>query len=418
MRPFMLKKIAIILLDSRTTRSQLSRLHHPDIDFILFCPKEGFLLLDEKSRDVFSEIQFIDKNITADELANLVKPYIKKVSNIKDLFLISCREIFMHKNGVVCDLLGISGITLKEAELFTNKLYMKKKLQHSNVRVPIYFDVENNKLHEHSYADFLDTKIKSSCGYPMIGKPISEEGAIGVTKISSKIELTNFLSSLKQDKSYELEEFIVGDLYECDSIVVDNKITYFSASIYSCPINEFSYGRPLGVLELLQENSLFNELKSFNEKVLLILSPPNGATHLEVFRKLDGELVFLEIGARPPGAYSCQINELNSGINLEEASIKAKLGISYDFTIQRDKAYAMFFYFPKKSGKVTKINPPHLHSTYKINWYISVGETLNASTDIASDSQLAAVMFVYNSDYSLLQDDFNTLKSHSILSVE
>src|SRR3990167_3161652 len=96
MKPKPSKKIAIIVLDQRTDRSQLKDLYSDEYDYVLFTQKAGLETLDEQSKNIFSEIVFFDKNISSTELANLVKPYLQKTSR-DNIYLVTSREVFVSR---------------------------------------------------------------------------------------------------------------------------------------------------------------------------------------------------------------------------------------------------------------------------------------------------------------------------------
>lgn len=155
---------------------------------------------------------------------------------------------------------------------------------------------------------------------------------------------------------------------------------------------------------------MWEKLKTFNEKVINAMHPPDGVTHHEFFVKTNGELIFLEIGARPPGSYVCKIHYLNKGINFETAHFRIQLNLPVDLSVNYNQGFHCALYLPKIQGKVIKLNTPNLKSKYELTWYVHEGENLSASKNIANNSELGGLIFIRNKDYEQLFADFMTMR--------
>lgn len=413
------KKIAIIVLDQRTNRSRLANLQSDEYYYVLFTQEEGVKVLDLKSKQVFSEIVVIDKNISALELAEKVKPYLNQVKK-EDLYLLTSREIFMTRVAEVRDILSLSGSKPGDLLRFKDKLVMKDIVSSAGIRTPWHIAFDKNVYQQKGehYLQEIDHIVKDTVHYPIFVKPIAQEGSVDSKKINDYDELIAWAHSAHFDLyRYEIDEYITGELFECDCLIRNQKIIYTSCSIYNCPISYFSQGKPLGSLDLLPNNPLWTELAAFNRDVVNALDPPDGTTHHEAFRKSNGEWVFLEIGARPPGAYSCQVHEINTGVNFETAHFKNQLNLPVELKDDYSGGFYAWVYLPKLAGKIIRLNEPDIKSRYEITWYVNVGDTVTASEHIASDSELAGLMFIHNKSYEELLQDFMSLKDFVAMDV-
>jgi len=406
------QKIAIIISDQRTTRSSFYDLKDSSYIYILFAPEQGILDLDEDSKSLFFEMKIISKDITADELVSLIKPYLK-LASLQDIHLVTSREVFMSRVADVNEQLSLSGPKPKDIERFVNKLTMKKVAAASGIRVPWHMEFDGGafKQYGEAYLHKVDQLIKSGNEYPVFVKPIDQEGSIGAKKIDNYADLVQWSKDpILMQFQYEVDEYVNGDLYECDCIIKNGEIVYEAVSKYTHPNADFSQGKVLGSLIVLPEDPIWKKITDFNKILIKGIKAPDGATHHEIFHKSNGELVFLEIGARPPGAYVCQTHTRNTSVNFETAHFRSQLNILDPLVNDMQKSYSAWGYFPKFEGEVAELYQPKLKSQHEIKWYVNVGDTIKASSHIAGDNQLSGVIFLYNKNYQELQKDFNTLK--------
>ncbi len=153
----------------------------------------------------------------------------------------------------------------------------------------------------------------------------------------------------------------------------------------------------------------YRELSSFNRDVLKSLSPLiNGTTHLEFFKNKTGELVFLEIAARSPGASVPYIYEINSGINYQEAFFKLQMNLDLQI-ISQQGPYAAWLWFPKtENAQIIHLNSPKVQSQTEIIWHVQKNECIQKSQTVR---ERINEIIIYNSNYQHLRNDFEYLKT-------
>ena len=73
---------------------------------------------------------------------------------------------------------------------------------------------------------------------------------------------------------------------------------------------------------------------------------------------------------------------------------------------------------PKKSGKILSLHQPVIQSHYDIDWFVSVGDVISQTENIASLDQVAGIVMMHHKDYDVLYKDFNIVKNFSVMDVE
>ena len=189
--------------------------------------------------------------------------------------------------------LDVKGPLLDNVLKFRDKVLMKQCLEGTNIRFPC--------LYEHSEV------INGQSAFPIIIKPRTYAGSIGVKVVFSKqeyIELfhsikpnynRDFIASMEFDRDdIEIEEHIDGTVFHIDGLIYEGKIIFCLPSLYIKPcLNYVNYG-PL-VSQTISNPSKRAEWSDFAERVHEIMHIPDGAFHLEAFQAASGK-VFLEVG--------------------------------------------------------------------------------------------------------------------------
>src|SRR5205814_3169357 len=87
--------------------------------------------------------------------------------------------------------------------------------------------------------------------------------------------------------------------------------------------------------------------------VLRALGFTDGFTHMEWYRKADGEVVFGEIGARPPGARTVDVMNYATDADLFAGWAHAVLHGSIPFPVERRYNAASIFKRAQGAGRIT-----------------------------------------------------------------
>ncbi|MFI7288290.1 acetyl-CoA carboxylase biotin carboxylase subunit family protein [Streptomyces anulatus] len=125
---------------------------------------------------------------------------------------------------------------------------------------------------------------------------------------------------------YEIEEFVKGQIYHCDSVVRDGRIVFRSIGSYLADPASYTPGGMFGTV-LVGEGELHKRITELNVEVLAALGLKDGTTHLELFHTEADELVFCEVAGRPPGGLIPQVIQARYGFDIVEAQIRIDAGL-------------------------------------------------------------------------------------------
>jgi biotin carboxylase len=288
---------------------------------------------------------------------------------------------------------------------FLTKTTMKEVLN-DKIRIPkyVFFDYKEYIQNKEQYLN----QIAQTLEFPIFAKPVDNAGACNTSKILSKEELVRWAEEHKSSSNFELDEFVNGTLYHIDSLIFNNKIIFSQVAKYAYPCFDFLQGKPVASIVVPDLDSESTEMKNFNKQVIKAISPvPNGGTHLEVFKKSNGELVFVEIAARTPGALVPQMYEKYYGFKIEELHFRLQMGKMPSVNSNK-KYYSAWVAYPIQEGIVTALRSPTVKSQYDIIWKVKVGDKLSNPIEL-KDSALTILL--WNDNYDVLREDFEYLTS-------
>lgn len=297
-------------------------------------------------------------------------------------------------------------------ERYANKITMKQALQHSSVRYPKYAPfnpIEYQKNPDH-YVDMLCQHIP----FPMFAKPINEAGSIGTALIPDRNALKNWCKTNDTTKSFEIDEYVEGILYHCDTFIKNKTIIHTQVSMCLNPCFDFTRGKPVGSITL-PSNSLDSiRIKEFNENTLAAMGLPNNAiTHLEILKKNNGELVFVEIAARPPASMVPKTYHKHLGVSIMEAHVLMQIDPHYVPHISYGP-YSAFVIYPKQKGIVTQFNDVTLTCPHEVTYNIKIGDKLEAATKVRD---LAGGILFWNDNPDELMQDYLNLNHFKLFEV-
>ena len=192
---------------------------------------------------------------------------------------------------------GVPGLTVDQATPFRDKELMKQALDRANIRTP-----------KHIAASSVAAvwEAAESIGFPVIIKPIAGAGSADTYRVTDRNELRDVLPRLRHVPAVSVEEFVEGDEFTFDTITVNGEIAYYNIAWYRprplvARSNEWISPQVIALRNIDQPDLQGGVKMGFD--VIRALNFDTGFTHMEWYRKDDGEVVFGEIGARPPGAH-------------------------------------------------------------------------------------------------------------------
>jgi hypothetical protein len=192
---------------------------------------------------------------------------------------------------------GVPGLDVAQAQRFRDKELMKQALDEAGIRTP---------RHVAAQSVAAVREAAETIGFPIILKPIDGAGSADTYRVRDADELRTVLPRLRHVQTVSVEEFVDGEEYTFDTITVNGKIAYFNIAWYRprplvARSNEWISPQVIALRDTGHPDLQHGVKMGFD--VIRALEFDTGFTHMEWYRKADGEVVFGEIGARPPGAH-------------------------------------------------------------------------------------------------------------------
>jgi len=188
-------------------------------------------------------------------------------------------------------------------------------------------------------------------GYPIIIKPIAGAGSMDTYRADSAAELKTVIAKMGHIEEVNVEEFIDGEEYTYDTICIDGKIAYTNIGYYRprpliARSEEWISPQTLCLRDLDAPHLAGGH--EMGHAVLEALQFKTGFTHMEWYRKSDGEVVFGEIAARPAGARTVDLMNFVSDIDLFRGYAEAE--VHGRFTSNAERKYNTVNVFKRAQG--------------------------------------------------------------------
>ncbi len=226
---------------------------------------------------VLDALRGLSRHAPIDQVECLWEPYMLLAADIREAF-------------------GLPGMTVEQTVPFRDKEQMKRTLDAAGIRTPWHVSAR-------TVAEVWDAADK--IGYPIIVKPIAGAGSADTYRVDSDQQLTDVLPLLRHVPEVSVEEFVDGEEFTFDTICADGRILFEHVLWYRprpLQMRMHEWVSPVSIsLRDLSVPHLAGG-RRMGQEVLAALGFRSGFTHMEWYLKADGEAVFGEIAARPPGA--------------------------------------------------------------------------------------------------------------------
>lgn len=238
---------------------------------------------------------FDDAQVLAELRAALGGRAVDRVeSNWEPLMLLAAR---------LREAFGAPGLNVEQTIPFRDKEIMKRRLDAAGIRTP---------RHVAATTAAGCWEAAERIGFPVILKPIAGAGSADTYRCDSPDDLREVLPRLQHVAEVSVEEFVDGEEYTFDTVTVDGAIRYYNVAWYRprpliARSNEWISPQVIALRDPDAPQLAAGVRMGF--EVIRALGFESGFTHMEWYRKADGEVVFGEIGARPPGAH--QVDQMN-----------------------------------------------------------------------------------------------------------
>ncbi|MCO4636063.1 Nikkomycin biosynthesis protein, carboxylase [Streptococcus infantarius subsp. infantarius] len=277
---------------------------------------------------------YFEKYNDDEELENLV---IKLHQREKFDLLIALSEKDILRVAKLRELLGIQGQNYFSALLYRDKYIMKQFAKIIGLNVP--------EFSTFSEPCELMEKV-SKIGFPILIKPLSKSGSEGVQVLKNKEEYDDYLEKKSLwGENYDVEQFILGDMYHVDGIVENNELKFVSVSKYWN-----SLGKSTTLMESTQNTTItfadftinksdweFLLLKGETKKIVEKSNFNNGTIHAEfIISEKDKTPYFIEIASRTGGLMISDTIEKKYGIIMNEVSFYLQVGQKVTYPLKNE----------------------------------------------------------------------------------
>jgi biotin carboxylase len=258
-------------------------------------------------------------------------------------------EPLMTVSARIREKLGLPGMTVEETLPFRDKETMKQVLDRAGVRTP-----------RHARATTADQvrAAAEAIGYPLIVKPIAGAGSKDTHRVDDVAGLEAVLRQTQHVREVSVEEFIEGEEFTFDTVCLNGKIVFHNICSYRPrPLiaRQLEWISPQTVALRDPDVPYLAAGRKLGEAVLRAMSFRTGFTHMEWHLKADGEAVFGEIAARPPGAFTVDIMNYASDIDLFRGWAEAELHGRFTMPIERRYNCASIFKRAQGQGRIQRI---------------------------------------------------------------
>jgi hypothetical protein len=264
------------------------------------------------------------------------------------------RVICLWEPGVILaarlrEALGVPGMGVEQARRFRDKDLMKQAVGEAGLRVP---------YHRRATTAAEVREGVEAVGYPAIVKPIDGAGSMDTFRVDDARELEAALARMGHVAEVNVEEFIDGEEFTYDTICAGGRILYEHVGYYRPrPLiarqEEWISPQTLSLRDI--DTPWVKDGVRLGHDVLQALGFDTGFTHMEWYRKSDGEVVFGEIGARPPGARTVDLMNFNADIDLFAGYAEAELQGTFSQPVERKYYVANVFKRAQGQGRIHHI---------------------------------------------------------------
>ena len=245
--------------------------------------------------------------------------------------------------------LSLPGMTVAETIPFRDKEVMKQVLDAAGIRTP---------RHARAVSVSECREAAGRIGYPLIVKPIAGAGSADTYRVDSDEELEALLPALRHVPQVSVEEFVEGDDMTFDTICVDGEIRHFNICRYdprALVSKQVEWISPVTYALRDVDAPELRAGREMGEAVIRALGFKTGYTHMEWYRKADGEAVFGEIAARPPGVRTVDLINFASDIDTYAGWAEAVCHGRFSQTVERKYNTCWVIKRARGQGRIERI---------------------------------------------------------------
>jgi ATP-grasp domain len=226
---------------------------------------------------VLTALHGLARHARIDQVECLWEPYMILAARIRETF-------------------GLPGMTVEQTVPFRDKERMKQVLDAAGIRTPWHVSTT-------TVAGVWDAA--DQIGFPLIVKPVAGAGSADTYRVDSVEELNDVLPLLRHVQELSVEEFVDGEELTYDTVCANGHVLFENVLWYRPRPLQMRMHEWISPVSISLRDLTVADIqggRQMGADVIAALGFNAGFTHMEWYRKADGEVVFGEIGARPPGA--------------------------------------------------------------------------------------------------------------------
>jgi formate-dependent phosphoribosylglycinamide formyltransferase (GAR transformylase) len=246
--------------------------------------------------------------------------------------------------------LGLPGMTVAETIPFRDKEEMKRVLDAAGIRTP---------WHARATTAAQVREAVERIGYPAIVKPIAGAGSSDTHRIDDARGLEAALAAVRHVPEVSVEEFVDAEEYTFDTVCAGGRILYYNICWYRPrPLvsKQLEWVSPQTVALRNPDTPELAGGRAMGEAVIRAMNFRDGFTHMEWYRKADGEVVFGEIAARPAGGRTVDVMNFSCDIDLFRGWAEATCHGRISQPIERRYNAASIFKRAQGRGRIRRID--------------------------------------------------------------
>lgn len=281
-----------------------------------------------------------------DKLASAIQTWLRGRSIDR---LVCLWEAGMTVAAELRERFGLPGLNRAQTLRFRDKGVMKQTLEAAGIRTP-----------RHARATTVNEceAAAERIGFPLILKPIAGAGSKDTYRVDDAERLAEILPRLRHVPEISIEEFIDGQEYTFDTVCCQGVPAYYNIAWYRPKVliaRSEQWVSPQTVTLREPEQPLLAGGLALGQQVLQALEYQTGFTHMEWFLTPQGEAVFGEIGARPPGGRSVDLMNYGCDLDLFQGWAEAECHGRFSQKVERRYNAAIVFKRARGQGRIQRI---------------------------------------------------------------
>ncbi len=245
---------------------------------------------------------------------------------------------------------GVPGMSEDVVRGFRDKPLMRERVAAAGLRVP---RSERARTRAEAWA------AASRVGFPLIVKPVAGAGSADTFRVEGAGALDGVLDRLGHVPEVSVEEFVEGDEYTYETLCVDGRPVYESVCQYHP--NALVARQNEWISPIIQSVRDLDEPRvrggvALGRAVLGALGMGTGFTHMEWFRRPDGEAVFGEIACRAPGANMVDLMNYTGDVDLFREWARVVCWGAFEASTARPWSAAIVFKRAEGQGRIARVD--------------------------------------------------------------